>query len=341
MRTRLYLVILLAFASLAASAHTRVEHEDYYEVKHSWDYNNKKCSLSLTIGKKLYGYYRNNRDHEVCVYPSLSQENSNNYFSFILSEYDRPVVRAVAEQFRKNTSSELEFVRLALAFVQSLPYAYDSDSKHIDEYMRFPVETLVDGCGDCEDKAALLAALLYEMDVDFILLEVPEHVALGVNCEGVDSGDYLMFRGKKYYCMETTSPNWQVGQVPDDYSTEEVTPYAINETPILHIKRYSFEVKPFYENEKAPLIVQVELKNDGPGKATGLQLHVRVVDKGTSNQLLADEYFAFSDMKEGEKRTEKVSFESLIMDNSVLMLELTGNEVESQYCEEELKRKTN
>ena len=83
-----------------------------------------------------------------------------------------------------------------MAAQQCIP---DNDSKDADEYVRYPIETLVDGQGDCEDKVALLVALLYEMDADFVLLVLPEHMAVGVHLDEVDVGRYLWFHDKKYY----------------------------------------------------------------------------------------------------------------------------------------------
>ena len=70
-------------------------------------------------------------------------------------------------------------VELAVLFVQIIPYSYDIDSMGQD-YPRYPIETLIDGTGDCEDHAILLAQLLSSMNYDAILLKYPTHVALGV-----------------------------------------------------------------------------------------------------------------------------------------------------------------
>ena len=219
---RLFLVLILAFVGLTAFAHTRVEYEDYYEVEHTWKYNKKSCSISLNITKELYSYYQNEREHLAYRYQFNGGEIPPNYYGFMLSEYDRSVIRALADEFSNSVATEKEEVGLALSFVQSLPYAYDSATKGTDEYLRYPIETLVDGCGDCEDKVALLAALLYEMDVDFILLVLPEHMAVGVHCDGVEANRYLLFRDKRYYYMETTMEGWQMGQIPEDYYDAEM-----------------------------------------------------------------------------------------------------------------------
>ena len=333
MRARFHLILLLVFFGLTASAHSVVEHEGYYEVEHSWEYNKKNCTISLNISKSLYNYFQNEREHLAYRYQFQKDELPPNYYSFMLSEHDRPVMQALANEFSRNAVTDLEKIKLALAFVQSLPYAYDTDSKGIDEYVRYPIETLVDGCGDCEDKVALLTALLYEMEVDFILLVLPEHMAIGVHCDEVEAERYLLFNDKRYYYLETTMPSWAIGQIPEDYlaSTIEVVP--VDDTPSLLMKGVQFESKPTNVNEKADCTLQLDLHNLGPGSVTNVWLHVRIIEKEMPNRMLAEEYFPLNTLQEGELRTETLWLKSLIKENCALQLELSGEEVPPQSYE--------
>ena len=329
MRSKILFLLLLI--SVALSAHTVVEYDGYFEVEHSWKYNGKDCSITLNISTDLYDYYRNDREHLAYVYQFNDGEVPPNYYSFMLSEHDRPLMHALAQEFSRYALTEKDQIELALSFVQSLPYAFDSDSKDEDEYVRYPVETLVDGCGDCEDKVALLVALLYEMDKDFVLLVLPEHMALGVHCDEIEGSRYLLYQGKKYYFMETTMPNWQIGQVPEDYFGTEVEVVPVDDMPSMLIKGVRFESESTFVEKKAQCSLQVDLHNLGPGKVTELELVVRIVEKGSRNHLLAEQRYPLSDMQEGEFRTERLSLRSLIRENSLLQVELVGTEVETQY----------
>lgn len=327
MRKRLHLIMFLAIASLTATAHTVVEWDDYYEVEHTCEYNKKNCTISLNISKELYRYFRYDREHLAYRYRFQGDELPPNYFSFMLSEHDRPVMQALATEFSRNATSDLEKINLALSFVQSLSYAHDTDSKGADEYVRYPIETLVDGCGDCEDKVALLTALFYELDVDFILLVLPEHMAIGVHCDNIEADRYLQFRGKRYYYLETTMTGWLIGQIPEDYAEARMEAVPVDDTPSLLMKGVRFESKPASVFHKADCELEVDLQNIGPGRATGLMLRVRIIEKGRPNYLLADEYYSLNTLHEGEQRTELISLKSLIKENCVLELELTGAEV--------------
>lgn len=339
MRARILLVLM--FVSVSLSAHTVVEYDGFFEVDHSWKYNGKECSITLNISTELYDYFRNDREHLAYVYKFNEGEMPPNYYSFMLSEHDRPVMQSIAQEFSRYAFTEKDRIELALTFVQSLRYAFDADSKGKDEYVRYPIETLVDGCGDCEDKVALLVALLYEMDIDFVLLVLPEHMALGVHCDEIEGSRYLLYQGKKYYYMETTMPNWEIGQIPEDYLKAEMEVVPVDDTPSVLIKGVSFESQATLTYQKASCTMKVDLHNLGPGKVTDVQLHVRVVEVGKHNRLLAEEYYSLRNLQEGEQRTETLSLRSLIKENSVLEVELTGEEITSQLSKLEIQyRKT-
>lgn len=327
---------MLVMLCATVSAHSVVEWEDYFEVKHSWKCNGRECSITLNVSTELYEYYRNDREHLAYKYLFNEDEMEPNYYSFMLSEHDRPVMRAVANEFSRYATSEKEAILIALTFVQSLPYAFDSDSKGEDEYVRYPVETLVDGCGDCEDKVALLAALLHEMDVDFVLLILPDHMAVGVHCDEVNVPRYMLFEGKRYYYLETTLPNWGIGDIPKEYYSAEMEVVPVHDTPDMLIKAVRFESKEALVYEKADCELQLDLHNLGPGKVTEMGVMVRLIDKGRRNRLLTEEYFSINDLQEGEFRTEIITLKSYIKESTLLQVEVTGFEVAPQYYESEL-----
>ncbi len=333
---RLHLIIVFAFFSLTAFAHSVVEQDGFYEIEHSWKCNGKQSSIILNISTNLYDYYQNEREHLAYRYQFNGGEIPPNYYGFMLSEYDRSVLGALADEFSTNSTTEKEEVELALTFVQSLPYAYDSTTKGTDEYLRYPIETLVDGCGDCEDKVALLAALLYEMEVDFILLVLPEHMAIGVHCDGIEASRYLSFRDKRYYYMETTMEGWRIGQIPEGYYNVEMEAVPVDDTPSLLIQGVRFESQPTFVFEKANCTLELDLHNLGPGKVTRLRVHVWIVEKRRRNRLLAEESYWLDDLQEGQQRTDTLLLKSLIKENCIMQVEVTGDEVLPQSYEEEL-----
>lgn len=117
-----------------------------------------------------------------------------------------------------------------LSFVQGLKYTQDNTTQGIGEYPRYPVETLVDQMGDCEDTAVLYISLMEALGYQAVLLILPEatidagHAAAGVALEGVD-GSYYEAEGANYYYAETTTTGWRVGEMPElDGDTAYVYP---------------------------------------------------------------------------------------------------------------------
>ena len=112
-------------------------------------------------------------------------------------------------------------------------------------------------------------------------------------------------------------------------TAKEVVP--VDDTPSLLMKGVRFESKPASISIKADCELEIDLHNLGPGRVTEMMLHVRIIEKGPTNYLLAEEYFSLNTLQEGELRTEKLSLKSLIKENCILEVELTGAEVEPLF----------
>ena len=121
MRIRLYLILILAFVALSSSAHSVVEEDGVLQVEHTWVCQGKSWSVSLNINAELYDYYQNEREHLAYRFQFKDEETPAHYFGFMLSEYDRPVMRTLAREFTSHAATAKDAVYLALTFVQSLP----------------------------------------------------------------------------------------------------------------------------------------------------------------------------------------------------------------------------
>ena len=99
------------------------------------------------------------------------------------------------------------YAELLCAFVQQLDYHTDP----VDLSPKFPVETFVEGSGDCDDKALLLAGLLERegYDVAILLFEPEQHVALGIRSAEAD------YKDTGYAFIETTAGGF-VGMEPEE-----------------------------------------------------------------------------------------------------------------------------
>ena len=160
----------------------------------------------------------------------------NSEMDFILTyctnEDELQLIENLAEQLRKGAYrsglSENEIPYLAISFIQSFPYVSDSISSGYDEYPRYPVETLLEQKGDCEDTAILVAVLLRQLGYGTALIVYDDHVAVGV--KGGDSleGYYFTVNNTRYFYLETTGTGWQVGDMPDQHKGKKAIVLPLN-----------------------------------------------------------------------------------------------------------------
>ncbi len=199
---KLWLCIAIGLL-IAAPAHTTTLRSDF-----SWIYKNQHFSISCTFDKNIYTHYKN-----------IEREYDD--FTFYLHESPGfPVVETIADQFRsiaaENNFSDKQTAECVIAFVQNMKYINDGTY----EYPRYPVETIIDKGGDCEDTAILLDAILRALGVDCVLLSPAKHMGVGIAMDGVQFGTSFPYAGKQYFYVETTSNGWEIGDYPAHLSDQ-------------------------------------------------------------------------------------------------------------------------
>lgn len=233
--------------------------------EYEWSYEGSDWTWTLTIPKSLYEYFRGlsraSCSAKDCDY-SVLVTNSNDD-SYITSLVDK-----IKEAADKKGYSEWETINFAVTFVQSLPYTYDNVSTPYDNYPRYPIETLADNGGDCEDTAILMAAILDEMGYGVIMIYYPGlHYAVGVlGGEGV-SGTYFSHNGGEYYYLETTGMGWKIGQQPSHYKGMEAYLYDVVPKPKLSISSWQWSTP-----NSRYYTLTVPVKNGGTAAATGVYI---------------------------------------------------------------------
>lgn len=135
--------------------------------------------------------------------------------------------RVSGEIQRAATVLDREPLPFAIEVVQRLPYVAEPDTP-ADEYIKYPAETLVDGGGDCEDSALLLASLLTgpPFGRECAIVHPPNHVGLGLAGEGY-GGTFYAHEGTRYFFVETTAPGWAIGELPEAYANETALVFPV------------------------------------------------------------------------------------------------------------------
>ncbi|MCR5645689.1 MAG: hypothetical protein K6F96_04775 [Bacteroidales bacterium] len=283
------LTIVMMLLAVPVVAHNVVEHDGDYVITHEWMHNNQQWRCTLGVPVELYEYYQG-RAHQ-----------SDRSVEYVLSDHDRHCIRDLVASFDGDMGN-------VISFVQSLRYVSDWDSKRCGEYVRFPVETLVDGCGDCEDLAILAAAILHEMGFGVLLVNLPDHMALAVACDNKDcDGTFYEFDGRKYYYLEVTSTGWAIGQVPDAYRSHRARLTPLLHRPHMRMPRCQYKHESYFSDQnKVPFAVEVEVENAGPGTTEGLALRALIISP--DGRTLVDKSFPVDAIVEGKKVTYRIRF---------------------------------
>lgn len=183
-------------------------------VTHEFTFEGAPVSISVTVDGGLYAgaaaaektvtRFGNARENDWIedYYPAfVDEEHQEAFYADVLAAF-----RAARDA---RALDDDRYAELLTVFAQSLTYRTDP----VDLSPKFPVETFVDGDGDCDDKTLLLGALLARegYDVAILLFEAEEHVSLGIRSTGAG------YEGTGYDFVETTAPAF-IGMVPDSFA---------------------------------------------------------------------------------------------------------------------------
>ena len=266
----------------------------YYIRHYEWKYKGNLWTWDLKIPKELYNYYKNK--------PHNREEN---YAQYALSDYDKPYLDSIIQKFKEVSAekgySDYDTVMFVVSFVQSLKYTSDSTTTGYDEYPRYPIETLVDEGGDCEDTAILTASLLKEMGYDVVLIELPNHMAVGIKGGDGIYGSYYEYNGNRYYYLETTDTGWNIGEIPDEYKNTN----AIIR-PMIQIPKMELSFSANYISYDASYIyykVHCDIENIGSGTAKNPKLYIcaLALSKGDGYVWKPDHVIELDDYVEGAR----------------------------------------
>jgi len=233
------LVLVLVLFGWALSGQMQVQKlaKTMLTVNQQFKYRDSEHNLSLSLPLPKYLYYREK------ARPSWLNYNNGHPYHFF-AEYaamasdsgDDDIIAVVAAYLDGAAAleglDEMRKAELSLAFVQSFTYIGDNVTEAADEYPRYPVETLVDREGDCEDTAILLAAILDEMgyDVALLLFEEFDHIGLGINMPPGYTmyGNSWIYEGRRYWYLDTAGKR-SIGWCPEPYDKTSAYVYPVGE----------------------------------------------------------------------------------------------------------------
>ena len=189
-----------------------------YLKSFKWTFQMVEYQFSYTFDPARYSYYVS-QTHEIRDY--------KDYLNFVTtSDSELIEIAGILNNMSSNENfSHLNKINFFLSFTQSLKYSEDNVTAGVGEYPRYPIETLIDQTGDCEDTSALLISLVEILEYNASIILIPEawdgygHAAVGIDVTGAEGVHYVLNEGESdeisYYYAETTAPGWRLGEMPD------------------------------------------------------------------------------------------------------------------------------
>ena len=199
-------------------------------------------------------------------YKAKVRPHTKNYSVYATDENDTEIIADLANTLVSQSDElgldDFEKIHFIATFVQHLAYTIDEETTGFDDYARYPIETLVERGGDCEDTAILLGKIMTELDYDVVLVRLPTHIALGVLEGEKFSGTYYPYHDKHYFYLETTGEAGRIGMVPDEY--KGMLAYIFDFSPWAVI-----EHKWTGQRQRATYDLHVTIENQGTASADG------------------------------------------------------------------------
>ena len=192
---------------------------DYHRMTYDWSFKGLTHQIILNISYDKYLWYKNRNINRSPQY--ISKEETKTF----ITTYDdsiKSLSNMLMNQIIQYGYNDIESINFVLSFVQqNIEYEDDGISTNVSEYWKFPVETLVEGTGDCEDSSILFQSIIKNMGYDVVMIfyiidDETGHLSTGININDSLNGYAVTYNNMDYYYCETTSNGYQIGDKPDD-----------------------------------------------------------------------------------------------------------------------------
>lgn len=191
----------------------------------TWQFEGSEVTLAIPIdGEVLAGARAANKSASIPVGWEPEQWEPDYYRAFVDDPALEPLYDSMLVGLRDvRDSSNLDsdrYAELILSMAQAIEYHTDGSPP------KFAIETIVDGKGDCDDKAILATALLAREGYDVALLgfSAENHMSLGIRSSG------STFRSSGYSFVEMTTDSL-VGWYNRDSNIESAAGQKLESEP--------------------------------------------------------------------------------------------------------------
>lgn len=187
--------------------------------RYEWNYQGKEFYYEITWPDEWARQLRQ-ESHDIRDVSEYGYYVNNDPYDSELEDFFDKIIELGEGHLQFNESKDV--LQYLISFVQHLDYYQDRG-----EYPRYPMETVIDGGGDCEDSAILVAFIAGNLNYDraffrfsnegFLGIGGFAHIDLGISpsYDGEFSGNYWTGDdGRHYYYVSCNGRGWNIG----DYS---------------------------------------------------------------------------------------------------------------------------
>ena len=255
----LFTITLILFSTISLG--TAQDHSLSYQLLNRLD-GNVTYELNVVVPETLEDYYAE----------SSHRLTSSSEFSKFVTPY---ALQPIAERLWEIYDEEEDFTNGVLMMMHQISYVETTPGK-------YPVETMVDGQGDCDLFSFIAASVIKAGGLDVVLLyyEEQSHMNIGVHLSSApadvrDSVFYVTHDGTRYYVAECTGGNWEdgwrIGECPPDLkevsaevvtleNAEDVAPGQVSASfTAMEPSGLSLEVSPIISIQNSAVIIGGQL----------------------------------------------------------------------------------
>ena len=244
-----------------------------------WKFDGILWRWELRVPESLYYYFK-----------TIPRSPERDCSVYLINPIDDSCLDKMAKELHRIAAvrgyDEKKTVEFASSFVQNIGYSSDNSTTGLEDYPRYPLETLADKTGDCEDTSILLTALLNSMGYNAALMYFSEtssdvpHYGIGIAAVKGTFGTNWIHNNIRYYYLETTSLRWPIGAIPGGLTICDPEVHLPSPSPFI---QYSWGKV----NDGDSVTINIELANIGQADAQNINISIYYVDtnESTSNCL--------------------------------------------------------
>ena len=275
------------------------------EVTHTFPFEDSMITITVPVNASVYEGAKS-ADKSITIYGNVSESIwiADSYRAMVFDPAQDQVFSDLITRFREIRNqkklSDDEYIELLTVYTQSLEYESIGEKP-----AKFPVETIVENAGDCDDKSLLLARLL-SIDgyrVSLLSFKLESHMAVGIG------SDNIQYKKTGYAYIESTNYSF-VGIPPDTLQGEILLGSDPEIIPIGNgTRKYGSGSETWFINDTFTLTEQ---------KAKELELIIKGMEPELQNK--QQEISALENKMNGLKKTGNIrDYNDLVSKHNILV----------------------